>query len=192
MNARRRVVAAGAPATAEPLPRARNAPQPPRPGQPGPGGTDRGPAPRAPAWAGCAGAHSPRGPAKPCPGATDAVLHKPAPWFVIKAPPGMSHIVTHAAGRSDGTWVLASDGSKVMRSEDSGCTWKPSFSVTTLDTGDAHALPEVASLSFPGAGQTALMVIGGVGGTAAPQLMRSDDGGATWQAAGNGLPTVGT
>src|SRR3954447_21562017 len=108
------------------------------------------------AFAGTASPHSPPGPEKPCPGGTDAVLNKPASWFVIKAPPGMSHIVTHAAGRPDGTWVLASDGSKVMRSEDGGCSWKPSFSVTTLDTGDAHALPEVAMLVFPDGGDVAL------------------------------------
>jgi photosystem II stability/assembly factor-like uncharacterized protein len=143
------------------------------------------------ACAGIASAHYPPGPAKPCPGGTDAVLHKPAAWFVIKAPPQLDRIVTHAAGRPDGSWVLASDGAKVMRSEDGGCTWEPSFDVTTIDTGDTHVLPRVSTLVFPDGGATALMVLEGVAGKAGGRVLRSTDGGANWQAAGAGLPALG-
>jgi photosystem II stability/assembly factor-like uncharacterized protein len=136
-----------------------------------------------------AGAHYPPGPERPCPGATDAVEVKNG-WAVIKAPPGFTRITAQAAGELDGKLVLASDGRRVMRSADAGCTWQPSFDVGSDDVGDRHLLPRVAQLAFPGGGRAALMALGGVAGAAGGRIMRSEDGGASWAAA-NGLPEAG-
>src|SRR3954447_14704658 len=136
-----------------------------------------------------AGAHYPPGPQKPCPGATDAVqVHEG--WSEIKAPPGMERLTAQAAGDVDGRLVLASDGRLVMRSDDAGCTWKPSYDVGADDVGDQHVLPRVAQLAFPAGGRTALMVIDGLARSAGSKLLRSEDGGATWTDAGAGLPSA--
>src|SRR4051812_48166019 len=138
--------------------------------------------------AGIPSAHLPPGPEHPCPGATDAVGVK-GQWTVIKAPPGLDKIVAHAAGGADGQVMLASDGRKVMRSGDTGCTWKETSGDALAELAGADDLPRISALEFPdGDGRLAFMVVDGVARAAGSRLMRSTDGGQSWEAAGSGLP----
>jgi photosystem II stability/assembly factor-like uncharacterized protein len=128
-----------------------------------------------------------------CPGGSDAVQFKDS-WTMIKMPAPLAQIETHAAGGLNGKHLLASDGRKVMRSDDGGCTWADSFDVDSVP-GEGKPLagnaPSVALLVFPNGGDRALMVLDGVGRAAASRMMASDDGGKTWKQAGDGLPALG-
>ena len=132
-------------------------------------------------------------PTSACPGGSTAVTFKDS-WTVIKMPAPLAQIETHAAGGLDGKRMLVSDGRKVMRSADGGCTWADSFDVDSVP-GEGKPLagnaPSVAQLVVPAGGDRALMLLDGVGRAAASRMMASDDGGVTWKDAGAGLPAVG-
>ena len=131
--------------------------------------------------------HVPPGPAKPCPGGTDAVISD-GPWSLIARPEGLDRIASHAASGIDGRTVLATDGQKLRRSTDGGCTWAEGYALSTPDVEQA---PRIRMVDFPGGGEVAFMLVEGLGGSAGSQLLRSTDGGATFEPAGEGLPPVG-
>jgi hypothetical protein len=141
-----------------------------------------------------AGGHYPPGPVHPCPGGTNAVERK-GPWTTIRTPAPLTQLVTHAAGGLDGKVVLASDGRKVMRSNDGGCTWSESFDIEISSLpGEGRpaggSAPSVAAVTFPAGRGQAFLLLDGVGRAAASRLLTSQDGGATWEQSGRGLPAA--
>ena len=138
-----------------------------------------------------AGGHFPPPPERPCPGGSDSVLRR-GPWTVMRKPGGLRRVTAHAAAGADGVVVLASDGRRVVRSTDSGCTWTTSYDVASQALPPAldAALPRVAAIDVPRGGDLALLAIDGAAG-ALPRMMRSTDAGRTWNAAGGGLPAAG-
>jgi hypothetical protein len=134
-------------------------------------------------------------PTSKCADGSQAVLFKDS-WTMIKMPAPLTQIETHAAGGLDGKRLLVSDGRRVMRSADGGCTWAESFDVESDSIpGEGKPLagnaPSVAQLVFPDGGDRALMLVDGVGRAAASRMLASDDGGVTWTQAGDGLPALG-
>jgi hypothetical protein len=130
--------------------------------------------------------HQPPRPGRPCPGETDAV-QVAGQWTVIKSP--LESLTGHATSGVDGKRVLATDGRRIQRSGDGGCTWQESF-----DAGDASVAgvtPSVEAVTFPGGSRRAFALLAGVGRAGLSRLIASDDGGATWQESSGGLPLVG-
>jgi photosystem II stability/assembly factor-like uncharacterized protein len=110
-------------------------------------------------------------------------------WRTIKAPPGFDGRLTAvAAGGNDGSLVLASDGDTVLRSDDGGCQWEPSYAVSGATGVDG--LPRVVQLLVPEGGGPALMVVDGIGRAGGSNVLTSGNGGKDWAEA-TGLPSDG-
>lgn len=107
----------------------------------------------------------------------------------------IARIKAFAAGGDNGSFLLATDGSKVVRSIDGGCKWELSYSVDTLELGDEQVedqVPHVEDLYIPEDSALAFMIIDGVGKSAGSRLLRSEKGAieGSWEES-PGLPPTG-
>jgi len=132
----------------------------------------------------------------PCSSGDPTVRHRNA-WTVVQPPKDLAGPITaHAAGGTDGRFLLVSDGRTVQRSADGGCSWTASYDAAADGIPGVGAVdgvtPKIGRLAFPGgSGQRALLALDGVAGVIGPKLLVSDDQGTTWTAGGSGLPGTG-
>lgn len=118
-------------------------------------------------------------------------------WTSLTAPAfssGGRAIVDFAVAPRKPTLMYVTNGEVVMRSVDAGCSWRESYksSQAALPVGGegAGAIEAVvASESTPT--RAYLMIQQTVGPAARPEILRSDNSGATWQPASAGLPPTG-
>ena len=108
-------------------------------------------------------------------------------------PSGGKAITDLAVGPADPDQMYVTNGSVVMRSSSEGCNWSGSLEAT-LSGGlpAAGGSVQVTELQAPGSGRTAYAAVQEtVGPASRPRVMRTDDGGASWQEASAGLPPAG-
>lgn len=126
----------------------------------------------------------------PCPGS--GAVQAMGNWIVIQKPEELERVTTHATGGLDGRVILASDGKRVMRSGDFGCTWEQVWAIETADLPvEGRGTPRVSTVYFPGGRATQpVLLVDGIGEALGSRLMVSDDGGRTFEQGGEGLPLV--
>lgn len=127
-----------------------------------------------------------------CSTITGAWTSIPAPSF----PTGDRPLTAYAVHPLRPSVMFATNGSVVMKSTDGGCAWKLAYEQ------EAGALPvdnpleaSVESISIPespaGATMVFLTLAEQAGPATRPRVLRSLDGGGTWQTADVGLPPAG-
>lgn len=112
-----------------------------------------------------------------------AAIQQQGAWSTIAAPAGLSSVTAFAAGGPDGAQLLTTDGTTVRRSTDGGCGWSQTYV--------AEGGGRVRILEIPEAGP-ALMVVDEPAEGLRSRVFSSSDAGATWKAAGAGLPEAGS
>ena len=118
-------------------------------------------------------------------------------WTSLPAPAfssGGRAIVDFAVAPRKPSLMYATNGEVVMRSVDGGCSWRESYKpgTATLPTdaaGEGVIEAVVASESTPT--RAYLMIQQTVGPASRPEVLRTDNAGATWQPASAGLPPTG-
>lgn len=116
----------------------------------------------------------------------------PAPDF----PAGDRPMTAYAVHPLRPSTMFATNGTVVMRSTDGGCGWKLAYEPDpgTLPLGSSLET-RVVSIDIPespaGATMAFLTLAEKVGPAIRPRVLRSLDGGATWQPADAGLPPAG-
>ncbi|HVL95357.1 MAG TPA: hypothetical protein VM266_05810, partial [Solirubrobacteraceae bacterium] len=123
-------------------------------------------------------AAAPSGATRECGGDSEAVLKK-GRWTLIAKPQGLTRILSHAEA-AGGRRLLVTDGTRIARSTDGGCSWNVVYEVAG-PTGEGTAadglLPRVSRLATLPGSDVALATVEGVGRAAASRLLRSTDGG---------------
>ena len=118
-------------------------------------------------------------------------------WTSIPAPAftsGGNAIVDLAISPPKPSLMYATNGEVVLRSTDGGCSWRESYKpgpgALPVGGGEPGATEAVvASEAAPT--RAYLMIQETVGPAARPQVLRTDNAGATWQPASAGLPPTG-
>ena len=94
--------------------------------------------------------------------------------------------------------LYATNGKVVMRSNDGGCNWAPTYRLPAVPGPDGTFTKESASIvqivvpESPGTTQRVLLVIEeNLLGAPRPHVVRSNDGGRTWASGDTGLPLQG-
>lgn len=118
-------------------------------------------------------------------------------WTSIPAPAftdGGRALVDFAVAPPKPTLMYATNGTVVMRSTDGGCVWRESYkaapATVPVGGGDPGVIESVvAAESSPT--RAYLSIQETVGPAARPNVLRTDNAGATWQPASAGLPPTG-
>lgn len=124
-------------------------------------------------------------------------------WTVARAPGGS---VVHATVASRPTTSYVSDGVRIARTTDGGCTWREVWRVPAARSAEQPydaATAQVVALAVPPAPKAAARVLAvvqdGVDGSETStgatlegrlHVVRSEDGGATWTSGDSGLVTT--
>jgi hypothetical protein len=152
---------------------------------------------------GAAGAGSPCG---------RAAAARAGRWFVV-APPLPAHSATHQAVHGDlrvvraaatdpldPRVVVVTDGERVQRSDDGGCTWRQVWQLPEGPSADApdRDVAQITAVDVAHVGRRSrvLLAVAGIGwglpGSARTYLVRSDDGRTGWTLAGDVATLTGT
>jgi hypothetical protein len=119
-------------------------------------------------------------------------------YDVIQAPDwpaGPAPIKTYAVDPARPDRLLVSNGAVVMETTDGGCSWEQVFAIALLPSLDmpiSSANATVELLAIPqGASDVAYAVVEEAAGPVVrPHVLRSRDGGDTWETADTGLPPL--
>ena len=120
-------------------------------------------------------------------------------WTSVAAPSfptGGKPLTAYAVHPLRPSLMFATNGTVVMRSNDGGCNWKvvyePETAALPVDAAEATIRSIVVPESPAGATMVFLLLEEQVGPALRPRLLRSVDGGGSWQPADVGLPPAGS
>jgi hypothetical protein len=120
-------------------------------------------------------------------------------WRVADMPrfkKGTAAFVDYEVDRGSPNNIMVTNGTAVMASTDSGCSWKQVFALpdqATAESGGTAANSVIKSIDISEGfrGRTLLMVEEQTAVGARPHVVRSDDYGKTWDSGDVGLPPQG-
>ena len=121
-------------------------------------------------------------------------------WTSVAAPSfptGAKPLTAYAVHPLRPSLMFATNGTVVMRSNDGGCDWKvvyePEAAALPVDAPGEAAIKSIVVPESPaGATMVFLLLDEQVGPALRPRLLRSVDGGGSWQPADAGLPPAGS
>ena len=117
-------------------------------------------------------------------------------WTTIEGPSfpsGGGAITSFTINPRQPSRMFASNGAVVMRSTNGGCDWKKVYEPDTqgLPVQPVEQTIEDVTISEAGGDRVYLTVRAATGPANRPRVIRSDDGGSSWQPAEAGLPPTG-
>ena len=119
-------------------------------------------------------------------------------WTTLDAPgftSGGATLTDFAVSPPKPSLMYATNGKVAMRSLDGGCTWRQSYEPGAaglpVGGGAAAGTIEAVVASESSATRAYLMIRDTVGPASRPNVLRTDNAGATWQPASAGLPPTG-
>ena len=127
----------------------------------------------------------------PFAGAAPCARYARAAWVTVAAPDfpaGPQAITDYAVAGRDPDRVYVTNGAVVMSSADGGCTWQESL--RQLDLPVLGATPRITHLAMAANDANLVWAALGSDNASRPGVVRTTDGGKTWQAADGGLAAI--